>query len=88
MNISGSAHIGDGGISLRIVNFLGKYPSPIPIDFLAKELGYRAEVLRKDFDSLESKGVIRVDRESQTIALVEPKKSVLSTFFQWASGTQ
>lgn len=87
MNISGSMPVDDGGISLRIVNFLQNYPSAVPIDFLAKEVGHRPETLMDDLSSLETKGVVKINREAQTIALSEPKTSVLSTFFHKLSGT-
>ena len=79
--------IEDGGISLRIVNVLQSYPSAVPIDFLAKELGQRPEKLKDDLEFLEAKGVVRINRQEQTIALTEAKKSPLSTFFHWVSGT-
>jgi len=79
--------IQDGGISLRIVNFLGKYPYAIPIDFLAKELGRRSEDLMTDLSSLQSRGVVKINQEQQTVAVVETKPAKLSAFFHWLSGT-
>ena len=87
MSISGSMPVEAGGVSLRIVNFLQGYPSAVPIDFLAKELGYRSETLLSDLLSLEAKGVVKVNQQNQTIALTEAKRSALSTFVHWASGT-
>jgi len=77
----------DGGISLRIVHFLQSYPSPVPIDFLARELGRRPETLTQDLDFLEAKGVVVIDSKDGTIRLTDVKKSPLSTLFHWLSGT-
>jgi hypothetical protein len=87
MNVSGSMPVQDGGISLRIVNFLQSYPSAVPIDFLAKELGRRPETLNDDLSSLAAKGVVKIDTQNGTVALIDTKGSVLSTFFHWVSGT-
>jgi len=89
MNISGSKYfVEDGDVSLSIVRFLQKYPAAIPIDFLARELGRRPEMLADDINSLQQKGVVTIDPSKQTIVLTEKQSSPLSGLFHWLSGTK
>lgn len=90
MNVSGSAPIESGGISVRIVDLLEKYRSAIPIDFLAKELGRRSEPLLDDLLRLQSMGVVEIDQTHRTAALVrrEGTKFGLAKFFQTLSGVK
>src|SRR5580700_7040324 len=60
VNVTGSALIEGGGISLRIVDLLDKYQSALPIEFLAMQLGCRPESLMADLSSLEARGVVKL----------------------------
>jgi hypothetical protein len=90
MNVSGSAAVESGGISLRIVDFLEKYPHPLPIDFVAKQLGPRPERLMEDLAALETKGVVRIDAERHTVGLAvgSAKRFGLAKVFHWFSGVE
>jgi DNA-binding transcriptional ArsR family regulator len=83
---TGSALIEGGGISLRIVDLLGKYQSPLPIDFLAMQLGSRRESLMEDLSSLEARGVVKINQTDQTAALVASKKPAFPRLAKWLSG--
>lgn len=90
MNVSGSALIESGGISVRIVDLLEKYRAAIPIDFLAQELGRRPERLMEELSALEAKGVVKIDRVQQKAALIRPEGSKfgLANLFQTLSGVK
>ena len=90
MNISGSAPIEGAGISVRIVDFLEKFASGVPIDFLAQQLGRRPEWLMEDLNQLEARGVVLIDRNQQRAELARPegKKFGLGRLFQTISGVK
>jgi len=88
VNVTGSAPIEGGGLSLRIVDILEKYQAGLPIDFLAKQLGRRSESLMEDLTSLEARGVVTIDQGAQTAALAQSKKTTRSSLFSWISGVR
>jgi hypothetical protein len=88
MNVTGSARIEGGGISLRIVDLLGKYQTALPIDFLAMQLGSRREALMDDLTSLEARGVVKLNQTDQTAALVTTKKPAFARLGKWLSGAR
>jgi hypothetical protein len=57
------------GISVKIVDLLQKHETPIPIDYLAKEVERRPEGIMDDLVALEERGVVKIDRDGHTVAL-------------------
>jgi len=75
---------------LRIVDLLEKFPRPVPIDFLAEQLGLRAELLMVDLLALEAKGVVKIDGAKRTVGLAQgsSKRLGLSKVAHWFSGPE
>jgi len=73
---------------LRIVDLLEKYPRPVPIDFVAKQLGPRPELLMEDLAALETKGVVKIDGAKRTVGLAQGSSKGFgwSKMFHWFSG--
>ena len=90
MNVTSSARVEGAGTSVRIVDFLEKFATPVPIDLLAKELGRRPEKLADDLAALEAREVVKVDPSTQTVTLVGPagKSSGLTHLFHWIAGAK
>lgn len=88
MNLSGVASIENGGgISVRIVDFLGKFARDLPIDFLAQQVGLRPENLMPILDELADRNIVKIDDGRTAVGLaLQQKKSALDTFFQALSG--
>lgn len=89
MIISGSATVESAGISMRIVDFLDKFPFGVPIDFLAQELGRRPEKLMDELSLLENQKIVSVDREKMQVSLIrEEKRFRIGHIFQTLSGSK
>lgn len=87
MNLSGAAPVGNAGISVRIVDWLGKFEGDVPIDFLAQQVGQRPENLMADLEQLANRGIVKIDTARGTVGLAgEREKSILGGFFKALSG--